>query len=251
MFRHLDSPWQRGVLLGLALVWAGLLFGGFLFGSPAEPGGRRMPTWTRMSSSLALVLAAWCWCWAARAGGAAGFGVLLAAGMTLGFLGDLCNAELVPLPQPILGGMAAFGLGHVAYVAAALSFGNQHGLSDPAARWGAWAAWLAAGLLGWYLIVLRGQQPTVLHWAALPYALLLASTAGCATGLALQRPAFAPFALGAALFLLSDLILAAQLFNHHQFARVHINDMVWLTYGPGQLLIVYSVGSALHVAGPA
>jgi hypothetical protein len=38
MFRHLDSPWQRGVLLGL-----GLLFGGFLFGSPDEPGGRRLP----------------------------------------------------------------------------------------------------------------------------------------------------------------------------------------------------------------
>jgi hypothetical protein len=195
------------------------------------------------------VLAAWCWCWAARNGPAARFGVWVALGMTLGFVGDLFMAEVVPLPQPVLGGMAAFGLGHLAYIAAAVSFGNRHDLADPVARWGAWSAWLLIGVVGWYFVVMWGGRPTGLHWAALPYALLLASTAGCATGLAVQQPAFVPFAVGAALFLLSDLILAGQLFNHYQFARVHVNDVVWLTYGPGQLLIVYTVGSALGVAG--
>ena len=50
-------------------------------------------------------------------------------------------------------------------------------------------------------------------------------------------------AVGAALFLASDLILAAQLFNDLRFPL--ISDVVWLTYGPAQMLIVYSAGTAL------
>jgi hypothetical protein len=50
-------------------------------------------------------------------------------------------------------------------------------------------------------------------------------------------------AVGAAFFLLSDLILAAHLFNDLFFPL--FEDAIWLTYGPGQMLIVYSVGSAL------
>jgi hypothetical protein len=75
---------------------------------------------------------------------------------------------------------------------------------------------------------------------------LLASTAGLATGLATQDAAFIPLAIGTALFLLSDLILAAQLFNGLHFKM--IGDVVWLTYGPAQMLIVYSVASAMLAA---
>jgi hypothetical protein len=100
------------------------------------------------------------------------------------------------------------------------------------------AGWLLVGLVGWYLVVFRGQEVTMLHWAALPYALLLASTAGFATGLALQSSHFVPLALGAALFLLSDLILAGELFSGLKFPL--IGDVIWLTYGPGQALIVYA-----------
>ncbi len=75
----------------------------------------------------------------------------------------------------------------------------------------------------------------------------LASTAGFASGLALQAGGFTPLAIGAALFLLSDLILAAQLFNNLRFR--FIGDIVWLTYGPAQMLIVFSVYTALLVTG--
>jgi hypothetical protein len=80
--------------------------------------------------------------------------------------------------------------------------------------------------------------------AALLYALLLAGTAGVATGLALQTPAFIPVAVGAALFLASDLILAGELFNGLSFPL--IGDVVWLTYGPAQALIVYGTALALQ-----
>jgi hypothetical protein len=247
MIPDLASPLQRFWLPGLLLLWALLLFGGFAFGTLNAERTRRMPTWTRMGSSLALVVAAWSWYAFTLGTPVSALSLCLAIGMTLGCLGDLFLAGLLPLPQPVLGGIAAFGLGHIAYITGLLLFANQEHLDAPGPRWGAWLAWLLIGLAGWYLVVYRGSKPTVLHKAALPYALLLASTAGLATGLAAQAPVFIPLAIGAALFLLSDLILAAQLFNHLHFPL--IGDVIWLTYGPAQALIVYAVASALLVAG--
>jgi hypothetical protein len=223
-----------------------LLFGGFIFGKPRARDAGRMPAWTRMASSVVLVVAAWSWYAVGRGTSASTFALLIAIGMTLGFLGDLFMGQLLPVRGYVLWGMGSFGLGHVAYIVAGVVYGNQHGLVATGPRFGAWAVWLSVGLAGWFFVVFRGQKPTVLHWVALPYALLLASTAGVATGLALQDAAFWPMAAGAALFLLSDLILAAQLFNNRTFHL--INDVIWLTYGPGQMLIVYSVAGALGFA---
>jgi YhhN family len=242
---QLTNPLQRYWLSGLLLLWALLLFGSFVFGTTDAKTNRRIPTWTRMTSSLSLVVASWSWYLFTQSSSIQGFSLLIAVGMTLGFVGDLCLAQLIPIPQPRLGGIAAFGLGHVAYIIALLSFDNEYGLNAPAPRWIALSAWLLIGLIGWYLVVYRGGKPTVLHKAALPYALLLASTAGLATGLALQAPAFIPLAIGGGLFLLSDLILAAQLFNDLKFPL--IGDVVWLTYGPAQMLIVFAVNGALLV----
>ena len=168
-----------------------------------------------------------------------GYALLIAVGMSLGFLGDLFLAEVIAIPQPVLGGIAAFGLGHVAYLLAVLGLADQYQLNAQASRWGMLALWLLIGLVGWYVLVMRGQRPTGLHWAALPYALLLASVAGLFTGVALQAPVLDPAALGAILFLASDLILASQLFTKRTFPL--IGDVIWLTYGPGQALIVASV----------
>jgi hypothetical protein len=226
MFTYLGAA-QRFRLIGFVILWADFLFRGFLCGK----GERRMPPWTRMVSSAVLVIAAWSW-FIVNGGS---FSLLLALGMTLGFVGDLWLAGVLGNGRSIIGGIVAFGIGHIFYIGAILTFGNQHGLG---VRWGALAGWLLVGLVGWYLVVFRGQEVTMLHWAALPYALLLASTAGFATGLALQSSHFVPLALGAALFLLSDLILAGELFSGLKFPL--IGDVIWLTYGPGQALIVYA-----------
>ncbi len=244
MFAAHLSPPLRWLLLILLLSWALLLFGGFVFGHPHGEPPRRMPLRTRMASSLVLVVAAWLWAYAAQGTAAQGFARWLALGMTFGLLGDLAMAGLLPLGERVLGGIAMFGLGHICYLAGMWQWGNQQGLDQPAARWGALAVWLLIGLVGWYVLVFRGQQATVLHWAALPYALLLASTAGLASGLGLQSPHFIGLAIGAALFLLSDLLLAGNLFSGLRFAL--LDDVVWLTYGPGQMLIVYAIGSALR-----
>jgi len=224
----------RTWLLALLALWALLLFGGFIFGQPDAAQSQRIPTWMRMASSAVLVAAAWSW-WLAGVQ-EPGVALLIAVGMSLGFLGDLFMAGLLPAAPRVLWGMGAFGLGHVAYIAAFLRLANVLGLTANGPRLAAWLAWLLIGAVGWYFVVFRGQQATALHWAALPYALLLASTAGLATGLALQARTFIPLALGGALFLTSDLILAAQLFNGLSFAL--IGSVIWLTYGPAQALIV-------------
>ncbi|MBC7811371.1 MAG: lysoplasmalogenase [Burkholderiales bacterium] len=230
---------ERTWLLALLILWAGLLFGGFLLGSASLDNSHRMPTWTRMGSSLTLSVAAWSWWLFTRQNEDGGFALFIAIGMTLGFIGDLFMAELlIKGENHILAGIAAFGLGHVAYIIGLVRYSNHAELTGSASRWGALLVWLIVGAVLWFVVVYRGSnEPSTLHYAALPYALLLAGTTGIATGLALQEKAFIPMAIGAALFLFSDLLLAAQLFNGANFP--FINDVVWLLYGPGQMLIVF------------
>ena len=246
MYLLVTQAWQTAILLALFAVWAVLLFGGFAFGPTSIDRTRRMPTWTRMGSSLILVVIAWLWYAFTRQSPVGTYALLIAVGMSCGCLGDLFLASVIPLSEPVLGGMLAFGLGHVAYLVATIFLGNHFRLGAPLPRFSMLTVWLLIGLAGWYVVILRGHKPGTLHWAALPYALLLASVAGLFSGLALQSTAFLPAALGAALFLVSDLILANQLFNGRTFPLV--GDIVWLTYGPGQALIVASVAGALQVA---
>ena len=90
--------------------------------------------------------------------------------MTFGLLGDLLLANALPVKQGFLTGMVAFALGHIAYIAAILSL-------TPHVQWIVEGVALLAGLAGWYLVVFRGAEATALRWAALPYALLVATTA--------------------------------------------------------------------------
>lgn len=225
-------------LTALPVVWAALLLGSVMASFLSR---QRLATWLRLASSLTLVVAAWSWYLVAHAvPGAALFALLVALGMTLGFLGDLLLANAIPVTQGFLAGMAAFALGHLAYIAAIIS-------QTPQVQWAVEGVALLVGLAGWYVVVFRGgKDAMILRWAALPYALLLATTAGLALGLAIQMSAFLPLAFGAALFLLSDLLVAGEHFGNVRFP--HIGDTVWLTYGPAQMLIVYAVNSALVVA---
>lgn len=238
IFGALDDPLQRSWLLFLLLLWAGLLFGGFLFGSSPEP-GRRMPKWTRLSSSAVLVTAAWSWWLFTREGPVNVYALLVALGMTFGLAGDLFIAGVLTRSGGKIGGIASFALDHLCTIAA---IAWLLGFAPSGSAAGALIAWWLIALGGWYVVVYRGAGVTPMHWLVLPYALLLATTAGAATGLALQEPAFWPLALGAALFLLSDMILGGAWFNDLRLRNVH--DIIWLTYGPGQMLIVYSIGTA-------
>lgn len=221
------------------LLWAVLLFGGFVFGKLWTDRTRRMPVWTRMASSLTLVAAAW-WIYTLEST-ATVYTLPAALGMTFGFLGDLFMARLIRFSQHVLGGIGSFGIGHIFYVIGFLGTANLLGLTlSPIPV----VIWWVIGAVGWWIAVWRGvTERTPMHMAALPYALLLSSTAGFATSMAVADARFIPLAVGAALFLLSDLLLAARLFRNVFFPLV--DDVVWLTYGPAQMLIVFSSLSVL------
>ncbi len=224
----------------LWVVWAALLTVAMLLGGFAGGHGSSVATAARMSSSVTLIVVGWT-AYAVWQRSAAGtFALLIAVGMTLGTIGDLFNAGLltfVPLPNPVLGGIAAFGLGHIAYITGCVNLARRAGLTNRGTMFGAIVVWQLIGLVGWYVIVMQGSEARDLVWPALPYSLLLAGTAGVAGGLALQDRRLAWLALGAALFLVSDLVLAFGLFRG-SFA--HQTECVWLTYAPGQMLIVFS-----------
>ena len=85
-------------------------------------------TWAFMGSSLVLVATGWVAFAVWRKSDAGRLATCIAIGMTLGAMGDFFNAGLldfIPLPDPVLGGIAAFGLGHVAYIAGCIGLGRR------------------------------------------------------------------------------------------------------------------------------
>lgn len=230
----------KPVLGILWVVWAGMLFGGFLLGDLNAGQTHHIPDWCRMGSSLVLTIAAWVGAGLLVRTAAARYSTLIAIGMSLGFLGDLFNAGWI-IKDGALGGMIAFGLGHIAYIAACLNLRRVANLLALRPLQLSLLFWEVFAVVGWFFVVWLGTKNLPLRIPALPYCLLLAGTAGFASGLACQARSLLGLGLGGALFLISDLILAFPMFRGSFYLS---GDAVWLTYGPGQMLIVYSIPAA-------
>ncbi len=217
-------------------LWLLLLGGSLLIDAQLIHDSASVKTWLRLSSSLVLVLAALVtarqtaspWKWIAW---------LVATGMLFGFLGDGAMAnQLRILPDRVLSGMLCFAIGHLAYIAAVELARRRLRLSFSRSWFIAVLIWQVIGVAIWYGVVFLSDSKPALHYPALGYCLLLALTVGMTCGLALQLRSSWWIALGAALFLTSDAILAWQLFRG---GGPVIGLLVWTTYGPGQMLIVY------------
>jgi len=234
------------LLYALLAVWAAVLILGFAFGRLDEERINRIPRTNRIISSAILVVCALTW-WLAGASGTplAAYAALLFFGMAFSFLGDVIMAQLLPLPQYVLCGMGAFGVAHVLYISGYLRLGSVLGLQDGRARAVGLAALLVLAVVLWWMLIRSPQTDAVLNYGSLGYALLLAAMAGLAMSLALQEPRFVPLALGAVLFLVSDVFLGHRLFQGGTFLLV--GDLVWMTYIVGQLLIVFSTATGLRL----
>ena len=181
--------------------------------------------------------AAWWFAYTA-AGSYRAIACYVAIGMTLGLLGDASPllGPLWPDPQRTLTNMVLFGIGHLAYIRASVLVARQSPTTAATAGWYAsLLAWLLVGVAVWYFAAWLGTHHVVLKWPALAYTLLLATTAGAALGTSLRHPRFALVAVGATLFVASDALLAVWIFHDYRYPHV---DLVWLTYGVGQMLIV-------------
>jgi hypothetical protein len=245
----LNAATAARLAAGFWVLWATTLIGGTVL-SLREPDSLPSPPRTillfsHLGSSLCLVAAGWMWFLGFSRSPAANTVALFTAGIVFGTLGDFFNAgtlqELLPLPDPVLGGIAAFALGHVCYIAGCVRVARRLNFASGGRFWRPIIFWQLFALVGWYLVVFRGArgEPGLLVWAALPYSLLLAGFTGLASSLALAERRLIALALGGILFLVSDLILAFEMFRG---TFPHASHAVWLTYGPAQMLIVYSLG---------
>jgi len=238
----------RSLLMFLLGVWLALLIAAFAFGKDDAQRTRHSHSWLLMSTSALLVLAAFIW-WLNGAGFLAGVGLWLLLGMAAGFAGDLILADHVPFLQGVLPGMGAFSVTHICYLVAFGLMAARLGLPGDAIRFGVIAIYLVVGVVLWFTLVSSPRAAKVLNYGALGYALLLSGMAGFATALVIQMPALFWLALGANLFLLSDILLGNQIFR--QTNRPHVYDIVWVLYIFGQALIVFSNSTFTRLAGTA
>ncbi len=233
-----------GALLALDLL---LLCSGLALGRPDQAGAGRLPLPLRMSLSALLVVAALIQ-WRSAAPGTVleAYAGRILAGMILGFAGDLVMARLIRTPEPLISGMACFGLGHLAYILAFAGLGQVLPQRALPADLAVGAALAAAALLLWERFVRKPGGNRVLNLGALVYSLLLAAMNAGAIALAMRQPRFVPLVLGTLLFLLSDLVLGNWRIRGHTWKGV--NDVVWVSYNLAQMLIVFSVATAAGIA---
>ncbi len=229
---------ERHIARQLTKLAFGLLVGGLAFGTNALDGRtrNRIPLGIRMASSALILLTALTLTRQRNS-----ITRLAAGGMACGFLGDLVMAQVVPVPQHVIGGMLSFGVGHGLYMRALTLLGRKRGLISPKTSLiGLGFGWSIA-LFGWWVLARSPARGLLINGAALAYALLLGSMAGLAGGLAAQDRTLVPLATGGGLFLLSDLILAGAIFRETFFPS--IGDVIWLTYLSGQALIIDTFGA--------
>ncbi len=165
-------------------------------------------------------------------------------GMAASFIGDLVMARLIPFPNRLIGGMLAFGLAHLLYIAAYNQTIRTISALEPYNRF---ATGLLIGLvgyglvliLGWWLLIRNPNKATVLNAGALVYGGVIAVMASFALALALALGgAFWLTALGGLFFLSSDFIIGMT--DIHGISLKNANDWIWLTYVAGQMGIIYA-----------
>lgn len=202
-------------------------------------------------SSTVLCLTAWTVWAAGRGRPLCGFALGIAAGMTLGMLADMYGiaprawrfAETMTVIMPL------FSLGHVAYIGGCLHAAVRLDLKNRSTWAVSLGLWLLVGSAAWYLATRDATQHVGLRWPSLGYTVLLASTAGAMTALAVHNRRFAALALGGALFLASDVVLAIHVFYD---APRYVLTTAWSIYGTGQMLIVFGAARvALREGNPS
>ncbi len=246
MPKSLNEPYYYIAML-LWLAWAILLGGGLIAHVAESAGLSSIETELKAGSSLALVAFGWLSVPLTHRT-LRPVATLIAVGMTLGCLGDASPllGSRWPDPQRTLGNMLLFGLGHVAYIRACVLVRRWERAKCPASLWyGSLAVWLVIGIVLWYFVAYIGPRQPVMRVPALGYMLLLSATTGVTFGYALSDRLFAPVAIGASLFLTSDLLLGLWIFHDSVYAPF---DFVWLSYGVGQMLIVFGASVFVQIA---
>lgn len=194
----------------------------------------RLPLPARVILSLSLVFTAFLISLSWRNA----IGNLVLLGMALSFIGDMFNAEVIPLPVPLLGGMVAFGGAHCFYTAAFYLLLKPTGVLISPWFWiGLAAVWLVTAIC-WRQFIYNPKRIPALYRGSLIYTLLIGAMAYFTfiTGLKLGGWWWI-IPLGALLFYISDTIIGITDIGRVVLKRPHL--WIWLTYVLGQMGIIY------------
>jgi uncharacterized membrane protein YhhN len=173
---------------------------------------------------------------AALAALALSFGLpwLVIGGLALGAAGDFALAR--KSEGWFLAGLAAFAVGHLAYLIA---------LSDLPATSGTavWLVWGMVGLLVLWTILWLAPKAGNLRWPVGGYGVIIGAMLGFALTLA---PGMLLLKTGAVLFTLSDLLLSLRLFvvQNPRIQR-QLDLLLWPAYWGGQALILWGFVQAM------
>ncbi|MGB3176421.1 MAG: lysoplasmalogenase [Albidovulum sp.] len=165
----------------------------------------------------------------AVAGGVLGAPVLIFVGLAFGALGDYALSR--PGERAFLAGMAAFATGHLAYAAVFL----VHGGGD--VPFGSALALLALAISTEFWLAPRTGT---LRWPVRGYVVVI-SLMGFAA-LTLDPSQYGVALAGAGLFVLSDLLLATEIFVVAASGpRRVLSHLLWCAYWAGQGLILWGM----------
>ena len=225
-------------ILTLWLGWLALLPGTFI--AIVVTGQSQWNRFWWMSSVL-LSLAAWTNGFLCRRSGLGLFAVLIAVGMSFGTLADIYGAfSVIRFTEPLAMIIPLFSLGPFAYIGGMLSVPNRLRLSQRSLWKKTLGAFIALyslmGLGLWMVLVYPSNDLPHMHWPVAFYTLVLSGAAAVMATVACLDRRFLVVGTGGVLFFVSDAFLAVRLFQNNWH---NIGDLCWITYGIGQMLIVY------------
>ncbi|MBN1852777.1 MAG: hypothetical protein JW829_08630 [Pirellulales bacterium] len=234
-----------GLISFLWLVWFGLLPATFV--AILITGESHWSRFWWVSSALLSVCAWLNWAFHRRdcLGLACGW---MAAGMTFGMLADFYGAvKVLRFTEPLTIVIPLFALGHVSYIAGLVILAHRLGWTGRATWRGVWStAVVLYNLLGlaiWVTLVYPSNALPGMHGPTAGYTVFLATAAATMATVAFFDKRFLAVGIGGALFLVSDGFLAVRLFQENWHG---IGDLCWITYGVGQMLIVFGTIAGTH-----
>ncbi len=154
-------------------------------------------------------------------------------------IGDLFMAEVIKLPHRMFGAMPAFSGAHILYIIAFISVLPE---KKPLFNYELLAGLIFYGLVTiivWKLYMRNPAKSNIFNYGGLVYGLIIAIMASFALSISLTHGGFWWLAaLGALLFVISDLIIGITKIGNTSFRYSEL--WVWLTYITGQLGIIYT-----------
>lgn len=146
--------------------------------------------------------------------------------------------------KAFLGGVGAFALGHVFYIAGILA----HPVSDPSRLLMAPQIWVVAGLAGLAvaMAIILFHRAGALRFAVLGYVPVIVGLGIVALTLPVGE-SFGFAVAGALLFVMSDFVLALDMFvlDRNGVVRKMTPFVIWSTYWAGQLLLLVGLANRI------